>query len=204
MSQSGRPTMLATAACVAMLAASSAAHVPLQPPGSTIVQLDLNVGGTSYSVRGPGDCNYAADASIYQAAAQMWSVRRHDADKDVNFTLWRLHQGSDMFTLFVTTNGKTEKVNTLQVGPPADRLGSGSVVLAQRGKGGLFTIDAVAGNGAKITGTLACSDFMSPVDQAAAPRSRPPDHTGQRQSSPAGSHVRTDSRDSRALERDPS
>jgi hypothetical protein len=137
------------------------AHVPLQPPGTIQVSVDLTVGGTAYSGRGPGECNHAADASIHEAPAQMWSVRRHDADRDVNFTLWRLKNG-DMFTLFVAVGGKSHRVNTLLVGPPADRRGSGTAAIAQRGKGGQFTINAISDTGLKITGTLTCSGFTHP------------------------------------------
>jgi hypothetical protein len=61
-------------------------------------------------------------------------------------------------------------------------------MFAQRGKAAQFTIDAVADNGTKITGTLACSAFMRPEEQTAAvpPPVRPPDHATERRSSTLG------------------
>jgi len=153
----------AFAVAIAVYGATASAHVPLRPPGTIRVASDLNVGGTLYAAMGPGECNYASDASIHQAPGQMWSVRRRDADRDVNFTLWRLKTG-DMFTLSVTMSGKTHRVHTLQVGPSADRRGSGTVTITSMGKGGVFTIHAVADTGLKITGSLTCSGFTSPED----------------------------------------
>jgi hypothetical protein len=151
------------AATVAALGVRASAHVPLQPPGTIQVGIELNVGGATYSAKGSGECNHAAAASIYEAPGQMWSVRRTDPDRDVNLTLWRL-KGGDMFTLFVTIGGKSHRVNTLQVGPPANRRGSGTAAIATQGKGGQFTIDALTDTGLKITGTLTCSGFTSPED----------------------------------------
>ena len=150
---------LAIATTLAAASTSLSAHVPLRPPGSINVVVTLNVGGAAYSASGPGECNYAADASIHQAPARMWSVRRRDPNQDLNFTLWNLKSGGEMFTLSVISGGKTHRVNTLLVGPSGDRRGSGNASFAPLGKSGRFTIDAVADTGSRITGTLACSAF---------------------------------------------
>ncbi len=164
MSRTGRGTLLTLGLAGAVLGGGVSAHVPLQPPGTITIDAELNVGGSPLAAKGTGECNYAADASIYQAPGKMWSVRRREAGRDVSLTLWRLARGGDQFTLDVGAGGKRHRVNTLQVGPAADRRGSGTVDFAQRGKGGQFTIDAVADTGAKITGTLSCSAFTSPED----------------------------------------
>lgn len=144
-------------------ATRTAAHVPLQPPGSIRVAVDLTVGGAHYQVRSLGECHYSAIATIHHAPGQMWSVRQHDTTRDVNFTLWRL-RGGDTFTLSITTGGTAHRVSTLPVGPPSERRGSGKSTVATRGKSGQFTIDAVAETGARVTGTLSCSGFLSPEE----------------------------------------
>lgn len=154
----------AIATTIAAAGAGVSAHVPLRPPGSIKLVVTLNVGGAAYSASGPGECNYAADASIHQAPARMWSVRQRDPNQDLNFTMWNLKNGGEMFTLSMISGGKTHRVNTLTVGPAGDRRGSGNASFAPLGKSGRFTIDAVADTGTRITGTLACSAFTSPEE----------------------------------------
>ena len=77
-----RFSRLALATILTVLLSSVSAHVPLRPPGSIDVLVDLSVDGAAYEVNGPGECNYAADASIDGAPARMWSVRRHDTNED--------------------------------------------------------------------------------------------------------------------------
>lgn len=143
--------------------AGTSAHVPLQPPGSLTVQVNLDMGGAPWAVKGIGDCQYAPGASVHEARGQMWRVHRRDAGRDVTFTEWRLGK-VDSFTLLLTVDGKTHRVNTLQVGPSSERTGSGSVRYEQRGHGGQFSINAVADTGLKITGTLACNGFVRPEE----------------------------------------
>ncbi|MGC4080897.1 MAG: hypothetical protein QM736_01945 [Vicinamibacterales bacterium] len=139
--------------------------MPLQPPGTLYVQVNLNVGGAAYSTKNPGECNYAPGASIHQSPGQMWRVRSRDAGRDLTFTEWRLGK-VDSFTLFLTVDGRTHRINTLQVGPPAERAGSGSVRYEPRGRGGQFSINGVTDTGMKISGTLACSGFVRPEESS--------------------------------------
>ena len=77
----------------------------------------------------------------------------------MNFTLWQLKQGGEMFTLYVTSGGKMHRVSTIQAGPAADRHGSGWASISTHGKSGQFSIDAVDDTGVRVTGTLSCSGF---------------------------------------------
>ena len=63
MSRARRDSTLATAAVVAVLTAGTSAHVPLRPPGSIYVGINLEVGGAPFAAKGTGECNYAPDAS---------------------------------------------------------------------------------------------------------------------------------------------
>lgn len=157
---------LATATTIALLAGAVApsAHVPLQPPGAIHVQVNLAVGGAALTTAGSGECNHSADASIYEAPGQMWAARQQGSTSSVNLTLWRLAKGGDAFTLAVTAGGKSHRVNTLTVGPAANRRGSGATAIAARGKGGQFTINAVTDTGLTISGTVTCSAFTAPED----------------------------------------
>ena len=149
MSRARRHPALATAAVFAVLAAGTSAHVPLRPPGSTYVGINLEVGGAPFAAKGTGECNYAPDASIDRLPSQMWSVRQRDAAQDVYFTLWQLKQGGEMFTLNVTSGGKIHRVNTIHGGPAADRRGSGWASISTQGKSGKFSIDALDDTGVR-------------------------------------------------------
>ena len=128
------------------------------------VQVDLRVGGVAYTVSGPGECHATDDASIFSAPAGMKSARHNDAARNLNFTLWRLEKGGDMITLDVTVGGKRHQVNTLTVAPAANRRGSGTATFQARGAGGVFTFEATADTGAKITGQVGCSAFAKPEE----------------------------------------
>lgn len=148
---------------VALAGATLAAHVPLQPPGTIMVGLDLSAGTRHLAGRAPGVCTYSPAASIHQAPGQMWNIRQRDGGTEVNFTGWRLGK-TDSFTLFVTIDGTRHRVNTLQVGPATDRAGSGTMRYTPKGRGGQMAIDAVTDTGLHITGTLTCSGFVPPEE----------------------------------------
>lgn len=156
--------LLASGMAVAMAVAGVSAWGQAAKKPIVTVQINLQVGGTAFTANGPGECVFTNQGSIYEAPGSMWGVRRHDQDRDVNFTLWRLAKGGDMLTLFVTSGGKTHHVNTLLVGPPANRRGSGRATFEKTGTGGAFALDVVADTGAKITGQLSCSAFTKPED----------------------------------------
>lgn len=130
------------------------AHVPVQPPGSLKagVQIALNVGGVPLSVGGSGECQQGSD----NGQARMWSARRRDGQREVAITLWRVNGGAERFTLQVTMNGKSHRVNTARPDGPA---GSGQATFEPKGRGGTFNIYALADTGARISGQVSCSAF---------------------------------------------
>ncbi len=135
---------------------------------SISVDVALTVGGVPYTAKAAGECNYSTESTIFEAPATMWAARQHDGNRNLNFTLWRLkkggEQGGDMLTLFVTVGNKTHRVNTVKVGSHADVRGLGQARFEKSGAGGIFTIDATADTGAKITGRTTCSGFSKPED----------------------------------------
>jgi hypothetical protein len=135
-------------------------------PMLAVLMLDvaLHVGGVAYTAKAAGECNYTTDATIFEAPATMWAARQDGGNRNVNFTLWRLKTGGEMLTLFVTVGNKTHRVNTVKVGSHADVRGSGQATFEKSGAGGIFTIDAIADTGAKISGRIVCSGFVKPED----------------------------------------
>jgi hypothetical protein len=141
--------------------ASTASSTQTKSP-AIVVQVGLQVAGAAYAASGPGECVHTTDASLFDVPGAMWGIRTRDRDRDVNFTFWRLSKGGEMLTVWVTTGGKTHRVNTLQVGPSTERRGSGKATFEKRAAGGVFTLDLLADTGAKITGQLTCSAFVAP------------------------------------------
>ena len=135
---------------------------PAKPPITIDVALTIN--GASYAAKGAGECVFSDKSSLYDVAGSQWGARHHDDARSLNFSLWRLSKGGDMVTLSIDLAGKTHTVNTVTVGPAANRKGSGSATFEKRGAGGVFTLNAVAETGAKISGTIACSGFVPPED----------------------------------------
>lgn len=158
-----------TVGLVLLLAAGSlsvraANAIDAMPDDTTAVEVTLEVDGKPLVLKGPGECNFTDDASIYEAPATMWAVRQATGDRDVNLTMWRLHKGGDTLTLSLTTGGKTYRVNTTKVGQQGAIDGSGRWTFAKNGAGGTFTIEALTASRAKIAGRLTCAGFKKPED----------------------------------------
>jgi hypothetical protein len=151
----GRRWAGAFAAAVLAAGVGLSAHVPLQPPGSLKagVQISLNVGGVPLSVGGLGECQQGSDGS----QARKWSARRRDGQREVVITVWRGSGGAEQFTLLVTINGRSHRVNTGRSdGAPT---GSGQATFEAKGRGGVFNIYALADTGARISGQVSCTAF---------------------------------------------
>ena len=122
------------------------------------VAIDLKIGGAPYTFKGEAICDYLAMGSIYDIAAQRWSVRHDDNGRNVNLSLWRPANGTtDMLSLNVYLAGKRYDVSTIK--SPQGPAGTGSAKLVRQGAGGTFTIDATTASAAKITGTITCDSF---------------------------------------------
>jgi len=133
-------------------------------PAPTTIDVALQINGAPYAAKGAGECIFSDKSSLYDVAGSQWGARHRDDARTLTFSLWRLSKGGDMITLAVDLAGKTHTVNTVSVGPASNRKGSGRATFEKRGAGGVFTIDAVADSGAKISGTIGCSGFVPPED----------------------------------------
>jgi hypothetical protein len=105
-----------------------------------------------------------SQGSIYDIPAQRWSVRHAEAARDLSLTVWRPQSGSgDMVTLAVDIGGKRHDVNTVKAPKATAVTGSATVKFVPEGKGGTFTLNATAGSGAAVTGTIKCDAFTVPA-----------------------------------------
>ncbi len=124
----------------------------------------LQVGKETYRGSGPTECKAARDASIYGIPALLFSVAQTSGKDSMRLSVWQPKNGTpDMMALHVALGGKSYEVDTVQAGTKRDTKGSGQAKFAKVRVGGTFTIDAVADDGTKITGTVTCSRFTGIV-----------------------------------------
>ncbi len=153
----------AVALAIASAASAQRRTVPATPAGAGVA-VALQVAGQPYHFEGNATCQHAPVASIYNVAAEMWSVHQSDGQRSIAFTLWRPRITSGhMVVLSVVTGGRSYIVNTVKPTPGSAVQGSGKVTVTPSGAGATFTIDASAPNGAAITGTIRCGAFTEPV-----------------------------------------
>lgn len=159
------------ALCGAVLFASvAAAQSPIRrTPGAPAddevgMNIALQVGGATYQFSGRGECGHEPKGYIYATPAKMWTVRQSEGPRSVTLTFWSpASGGADMFNLYVTSGGKSHQTNTVTGKDAGPTKGSGTVTFAPAGTGGVFTVNATAASGAKISGTIKCDAFRAIV-----------------------------------------
>lgn len=160
---------VASAIAIAVLASTMVTHAqvrrraePSTESATVPMQISLQVGGAPYAFTGAGSCRSTPRASIYDLPATMWNVEQNAEGKSLTLTVWHPTSGAtDMLSLAVTAGGKSHRVDTVKVGQRGSVEGSGTVKVDTSGQGGVFTINAAAKDGAKISGTIKCDRFTS-------------------------------------------
>jgi methionine-rich copper-binding protein CopC len=160
---------MASAVAVTVLASTFVTHAqvrrraePSNEAATVPMQISLQAGGTAYVFTGAGRCRSTPRASIYDVPAAMWTVEQNAEGKSLTLTVWHPTGGApDMLSLAVTAAGKSHRVDTVKIGQRGDVQGSGTVKLDTSAQGGVFTINAVAKDGEKISGTIKCDRFTS-------------------------------------------
>ena len=159
------PVLFVSGALMLPAAPSAQRRLPGSQETKVGVAIDLKVNGTPYTFKGDAICDHLAKGSIYDIAAERWSVRQDDNARNINLSLWRPVNGTgDMVQLNVYLAGKRYDVSTVK--SPQGSSGSASVKLVKEGAGGTFTIDAATPSAGKITGTIKCDTF--PPSEAVA------------------------------------
>jgi hypothetical protein len=143
-----------------MIHARAALCLLLALPGlaqATPVEVTLQVGSGKYRFSGEGQCKASQQASIYGVNAALYMVSHHSPRQSLNLTVWQPKSGApNMISLRVYTGARTYDVDTVKGGSKQATKGSGSATVD---KSGVFTLDAVAASGEKITGTVRCAGF---------------------------------------------
>jgi hypothetical protein len=129
------------------------------------VTVDLQVNGSPLAFSAEGECTFTDQGSIYEKPSLSWSATVKSGTRYVNYANWRLKSsGADMMNLSVMIGNKEHRISTVKVDAQGQPRGSGTSTFAKNGQGGLFTLDAIADSGAKISGRITCSAFGKPED----------------------------------------
>ena len=144
-------------------AASAQRRLPGQKP-TVGVTIALKAGSETYAFTGQASCTHAPVASIYGIASGQWTVQQSADSRSAQLTLWKPTNGSgEMFSLSVSSAGRSQSVNTVKASGAAAPQGSGKVTFAPAGKGGTFAVDAKTATGTPITGTITCDTLMPAI-----------------------------------------
>jgi hypothetical protein len=134
----------------------------LGPDDATVpIQISIRVDDHPYFFGGEGVCQHSAEASIDGAPAALWSARHSEGRRSVSLAFWRLRSGGDMMTLGVDFAAASHAVSTVKVGRQGELQGSGRASFTASGPGGTFSINAIAKDGTRITGTISCGRFTA-------------------------------------------
>ena len=107
--------LFVSGALVLSVAASAQRRLPGSQEKKVGVAIDLKVNGTPYTFKGDASCDHLAKGSIYDIAAERWSVRQDDNGRNINLSLWRPANGpGDMVQLNVYLAGKRYDVSTIK------------------------------------------------------------------------------------------
>jgi hypothetical protein len=116
----------------------SAAEVP---GGATPIEITAVVDGKELTASGPAQCEHAADGSIYQRPAALWTVRFDGGDvsgiRHLSITFWRERSGEESVTMALQTGDAQHRIATV---PGGERQGSGSARLEEDGAGGTLVV----------------------------------------------------------------
>jgi hypothetical protein len=156
--------LLMSSALLSLSVASGPAFAQREAnPASQPAQVDvaLQVGNSAYRASGPGECKASREASIYGVRASLYSAAHNSGRDRLRLTLWQPTDGSGkMVGLHVSLDGKSYEVDTVKGSKTARPVkGSATVKVEPTSAGGTFSIDAAAGDGTKIMGTIRCSHF---------------------------------------------
>jgi hypothetical protein len=159
--------ILAVAVIVAGASLAEARPGAAGPDNATSsLQVSLKLGeDTPYRFGGEGTCQHAANGSIYDAPAELWSVRHAEARRSLTLSFWRVKGQGDMLTFGISIAGESHRVSTVRIGAKGNPEGSGRATFTSSGNGGAFSIDVVASDGTPIKGTIACGRFTPIVEE---------------------------------------
>jgi hypothetical protein len=128
--------------------------------GTVPIEIVAMVGGKEITVRGVGECEHSADASIYERPAKVWTARYSGSEPDPvqysNLAVWQESAGPVGFNLSVMIGKDRHDIATVKGG---EIKGSGTASLAEVGSGRL-SVEGKTENGTPLRLKVQCGRFL--------------------------------------------
>ncbi|HEU5042446.1 MAG TPA: hypothetical protein VFT84_16580 [Gemmatimonadales bacterium] len=128
--------------------------------GSTPIEITASVDGREVSATGLGECQHAADGSIYERPAALWIARFDGADADavrhLSIAFWREATGAESVTMAIETESGVQRIATV---PGAERHGSATVRLDGDAAAGTLVIEGRTAEGKALRLRARCARF---------------------------------------------
>jgi hypothetical protein len=145
------PLVLLTLAATPALAQGRAAATRPSPGGTVPIAVALTVNDTAYTSSGRGVCRRRTGTNPGWNVSYQVAPRGNQRAVGVVLSVTSGARGSNRYTLTLAARG-ARRVSSFGARP----VGSGTVDVAARGNGWLFTLDLRDAKGAVIKGTVTC------------------------------------------------
>ena len=145
-------------------AEGASAGAPPGRQGTTPIEILAVVGGRELEARGPGECQHAAEGSIYQRPASLWSARFDGGDAEairhLNLTFWREAGGTEAFNLALGAGADAHRIATVEGG---ELHGSGTARLEGGPDAGTLVVEGTTADGIPVRVRARCERFTTMV-----------------------------------------
>ena len=130
----------------------------------TAMEITAVVGGRKLTTKGMGECQHAAEGSIYQRPASLWTARFDGAEADavrhLNLAFWREQSGPESFNLSLGTGDEVHRIATV---PGGELHGKGTATLEGGASAGTLTVDGATADGTPMRLQVRCDRFTTLV-----------------------------------------
>jgi hypothetical protein len=128
--------------------------------GTTAIEIVAVVGGKQLETAGTGECQHAAEGSIYERPASLWTAQYDGGDagaiRHLNLTFWREQSGAESFNLALGSGTDVYRIATV---PGGELHGRGTVRLEAGAGAGSLVVEGTAGDGTPVQLRVRCERF---------------------------------------------
>ena len=134
------------------------------PAGDTRIEITASINGREIQAQGLGACEHAADGSIYERPASLWTARYDGQENDeishLSVTFWRERSGTESVTMALQAGADVHRIGTVEGG---DKQGSGTAALEGNAAAGTLVVKGKSAEGAAVEVRAKCARFTTMV-----------------------------------------
>ena len=132
--------------------------------GSTPIAITAVVNGAELTASGLAECEHAAQGSIYERPAALWTARYAGEEgrgiRQLNLTFWREASGAESVTMSLEVGDAVHRIATV---PGGSREGSGTARLEGDASAGTLVVEGTSAEGASVQVRARCERFTTLV-----------------------------------------